>query len=366
MFKWQGPHRYLLITLVLIMIFGTIASATAEVEPVTPAISIDQAISMALTNSDALKKASNTITLNQNTRDTNATNLSFAPTEPAYTAAVEAPYYTLLTSDLTLQMSKKSLTSAQDGVALTTCNEYWSILKYQEKVKLAELGLKIAYQQMLNGQVSNRVGMLDESGLLALETAYKNAQATLTASQNDLDKAFITFNQAVGLEPADRPTLTDTVEYSPIKVDNLDSEVAKILANSPTVWLAEQSVKMQNLVKDMAFYSGSYQNYESREIQVQQVQLSESTTRKSVEQATRTAYYSLKTMEDSYVTALEKIEIAENNLRIIKIKYELGMTTSADVTSYEKALADAQNSAFELKINHEYSKIAFEKPWAAS
>ncbi|MEN6462819.1 MAG: TolC family protein, partial [Syntrophomonas sp.] len=182
----------------------------------------------------------------------------------------------------------------------------------------------------------------------------------------DLDKAFVAFNQVIGLNSDDRPLLTDTVEYKPLEIKSLDYEVASVLENSPTVWLAEQNVNMQEYLKDMAFYTGSYRPYEIRQKEMEQVQLDVASTKKATEQATRSSYYAIKSLEDSYPGALQNVKVAEENLRITKTKFDIGMATVADVASMEKALADAQYTVFQMTVNHEYMKLAFHKPWAAS
>ncbi len=368
MFKWQGQRKYLLITLALIIILGTIAPAAVAAEPAKPTVTIDQAISNALSNSEAVKKATNTVNLKEESRNYSYQQNGYAPTAAAYnfTAMVEVPYFNLLSSDLDWQMSKKTLTSQQDGIAMDACNKYWSVQKYQEKLKIAELGLKNALRQLQNAQAGNRVGTIADSGLLGTKTQYQLAQSALDSAKNDLDKAFIAFNQVVGLRPEDRPILTDTVEYKPINIESLDYEVARVLGNSPTVWLAEQNVKMQKYTEEKGIYSGVYRNAETRKLEMDQVLVNAASTKEAAEQSTRSSYYAIKSVEDNYPAALDRVKVAEDNLRITKIKFDIGMSTATDVATDEKALADAKYSIFETNLNHEYMKLAFRKPWAAS
>ncbi|MEW6183328.1 MAG: TolC family protein [Bacillota bacterium] len=336
--------------------------AAAEKGPLN--LTLNQAVSAALGNSESLKKAEKETERTEELRDYRAQQIDFTPTEPAGSALVEVPWSNLLMADLTWRMSKKSLTSEQDSLALDTCKKYWDVLTAYEKIKAAEASLSSAQRQLRRSRAGYQVGLVTRTALIAAEVQYSNAQSNLNSAKNDLDKAYAALNTLVGLKPEDRPVLTDEITFTPLKVDNLDTEVAKVLENAPTVWLANENVTLQKYLEDMSFYTGEYRPYLARKIEVEQKELDAASTKKAYKQLTRSLYYGIKSLEEAYAGAQEGTRVAEENLRVAKVKLTVGMATPADVTAAEKALAEAKAASYDLACQHAYMKLAFAKPWA--
>ncbi|NLU50586.1 MAG: TolC family protein [Syntrophomonadaceae bacterium] len=336
-------------------------------EPATPQLSLEEAIKLALAHAEDVKNAAKDIERTEEWRNYRADKLDYTPTEPPGNPAVEIAWAQLLTADLQWRMSKKALTVEQDATVLDTCKKYWDVLKAQEAVKAAETSLANARRQLQKARASYQVEMVPYATLVAAEVQYKAAEASLAAARNALDNAYAAFNQLVGLWAVDRPVLTDTVEFNSLQVDDLDTEVNRIVDACPTVWLAQEKVTLQKYLEDMMFYTGEYRPYQARKIEVEQAELDAASTRKLFDLTTRSLYYSVKGLEEKYAAAVEKARLAEENLKVVKAKYDVGLVTAADVSAAEKELADAQYGqygVFELACQHAYYKLAFQKPWA--
>ncbi|HHV77475.1 MAG TPA: TolC family protein [Syntrophothermus lipocalidus] len=347
----------------LLVVQGGWQTAQAK-EPATPELSLNRAIELALTQSESVKKAEKEVDRTEEWRNYRSDQLDYTPTEPPGNALVEVAWAQLLSADLSWRMSKKSLTAEQDKVALDTCKKYFDVLATQDKVQSAEAALDSARKQLQVARALYNVGMGTQAALTAAEAQYQAAQATLNAAQNDLDKGYVLLNQLVGLWPEDRPVLTDKVDFKALEITNLDYEVEKVLESCPTVWLAQETVTMKKYLEDMTLYTGEYRPYQARKIEVEQAELDALTTKEMFERITRSLYYGVKNLEESYAGAQEAVRAAEENLRVVKAKYEVGLATAAEVAAAEKSLAEAQYTAYNLACQHAYMKLAFEKPWA--
>jgi len=355
-----------MITVILTLFFiaGAMVPAAFAGEKESPELSLNESIALALDNSESIDKAGKEIEKKKEWLEYRQDQLDYIPAKGVGTALVEVPWAQALTANLEYSMSKRSLTAEEDKVVLDTCNKYWNILKAQEMLKVAQLNLDSALAQLQNARVSYQVGMIDNSKLIAAEAQYEGAQTRLSAAQNDLDNAYMAFNQLVGLWPEDRPVLTDELEYAPLEVNDLDYEVARVLSRAPNVWQAEQMVTLQGYLEDMIFYTGEYRPYQARKIEVEQAELDAASTKEYIENLTRSLYYGIKSLEEAYNGALEQLKVEQENLRVTKVKFELGMATKSELIAAEKALLAAESSAFDLVCQHAYMKLAFEKPWA--
>ena len=333
-------------------------------EPATPELTLNQAIAMALAHSESVKKAEKEIDRTYEWREERADQLDYTPIRFPSDPLVEIAWANLLAADLTWRMSKKSLTAEQDEVALDACKKYWDVLKAQEKVRAAEEGLKKADWELRRARANFQVGMIPQAALVAAEAGLAQAKAALKAAKNDLDNAYASFNRLVGLWPQDRPVLVDGVNFNPLQVSDVETEVGRIVDESPTVWLANEKVTLQKYYEDMMFYTGEYRPYQVRKIEVEQAELDAAAARKMMEEITRSLYYNAKSLEESYQALQEGVKTAEENLRVTKVKYDVGMATRAEVAAAEAALAEAKQKALETACQHAFIKLAFEKPWA--
>jgi outer membrane protein TolC len=335
-------------------------------------LSLEQAVSRAVKNSETVKRAAKEVERTEEIRNYRYKKLQGLSTAPAFTAAAEVPRSQLLSSDLEWRMSKKSLTAEEDRVVLDTCNKYWNVLKAEKELERAEVALNSALKQLQVAQAGERVGislvpaMSPGQLLLSCEAQYKAAQASLAAAENDLGTAYMALNQMIRLPVDESPVLSDELIYEKLEVDNLDFEVARVLENHPQVWNAEEAVTLQEYLKNMMFYTGEYQPYEARQIPVEQAQLDAANLKKLCKEATRSSYYAVKNLEESYEALQESLKASEEDLRVKSLMFELGMVTAAEVAAEEQKVARARSDAFAILCQHAYAKLAFQKPWAIS
>ncbi|MBE0467278.1 MAG: TolC family protein, partial [Candidatus Desulforudis sp.] len=288
----------------------------------------------------------------------------------SYDPQFEASWYALLSADLSWQMSKRSKSAEEDQLVLDTVQKYWAVPQAQEKVDVAELrvpqaelALKITRLQVQVG-LAPAPGMSPQQALSSAEAALAKARADLATAQNELDSAYEALNRTIGLWPQDRPVLVDGLEFEPVEVDDLDMHVRRVLDASPSIWLAEEAVTMAEYAQELMWAKGQYTPYEVREIEARQAKLDASSARDAVRQATRDLYYTVRNLENAYTVAGEGVKTAEEALRITRLLFEVGMVTATEVTKQEVALAEAEQARFDLAVQHAYTKLAFQKPWA--
>jgi outer membrane protein TolC len=368
-------RKLLIIALSAIFLLAAWSMPVLAKEETQKEIKLNEAISMALTNSKSYQKVKLDVDKNKEQRDNASDRLDYTPVSGGdYDPQTEAAWYSLLSADMSWEMSKKSQTAEEDSLVLDICKKYWAVQKVQADLHSKELALAKAQSALRRIQAMVRLGMSPpeastagpELATITAEKTLATAQMNLTTAQNQLQSDYEALNNAIGLLPDERPILTDEVQYEPLKVDSLEGAVAKALAESPTVWKAQQSVTMADYAYELGWAKGSYTDSDVREIERDQAKLDAVSTKEAVELLTRGFYYQVKTLEDSIPVAENAEKLAEEALRVAKISYELGMVTREDVQNCESALADAQKALLEAKTGHAYYVMAFQKPWAAS
>lgn len=333
-------------------------------EPAAPELTLNEAIGLALARNEAVRKAEKEIDRTMALREYKADALDYTPLGPPGTQSMEIAWANMLSADLSWRMSKKSLTVEEDAVALSVCKKYWEVQQAASAVETARQALRQAELDFNKANICYKLGLISNENLLGAATKKAGARASLAKAQNDLGTAYADFNQLIGLSLEDRPVLTGELTFSPMEETNPDYAVTKALENSPTVWLAQEKVNLQKYLEDMIFYTGEYKPYQARTIEVEQAELDAVSARNATKMITRNLFYAVLNLEENYPAAEQAVQLAEENLRVAKLKQQVGMAVAADVAAAEASLAQARQGLLELKKNHAYLKLAVEKPWA--
>ncbi|HHW43245.1 MAG TPA: TolC family protein [Desulfotomaculum sp.] len=356
---------------VLILVFGLLVPSMAWAkEPATPEMTLQQAVEQALANSKDLKNAEYDIERGKEVRDLASDNMKeWTPsgTIVGEGAAQAAMNFTgLVQADLAWQMARKSYNAEKDSVIMAVYQAYDRILQNQEGVRAAEAALKAADWQNRAAFYGLKAGTISKSDFLKGDASLEGAKASLEAAKKALEDAYQQFNQLVGLWPEDRPVLVDKPVFTPLQIDNLDYEVERAVEESPNLWLAKKQIDLAKLNLDLYDFSNPHRTepYEAKEIDVNKAEVSATSAEEKMRQLVRTIYYNIRQLEEQYAGLEQQVKVAQENLRVVKVKYDLGMATRQEIVAAEASLAGAQKALLVATCQHEVLKMAFEKPWA--
>ena len=341
-------------------------------EPATPQVKLSEAIDLSLKHSSDLRKSALETEKSEEARQKADDQVSFAPGGDQNPAA-DAAWYSLLSADLNLQMSKKSYTLEEDRLILEVCQKYWNVQKSLEGVKVKELSLAVAELTSRRVQAMVRLGMTppDFSAgsspaavLASAEGDLAQARSDLAEAQNKLNSDYESFNQLLGLWPEDRPVLVDEAQFEPLPEIDLEQAVQRVLEKSPTVWQAEEKIQLAKFAYEKMWATGQYTSHAVREIEMEQAEIDAASTKDSVRLATRGLYYTALNLEAGIPVAENAVSSAEESLRVAKAQFELGMIKKENLVKSEVALAQARQTLLGLRQQHAYMRLALEKPWA--
>jgi len=362
-------RKFLLsIALSFISVFLVMSAAWAR-EPATPEFTLQQAVDRALEHSEAVKKAQYDVDRAYELREFSYDDVKFVPQDNTASPEAEQNYIKFVTSDQNWQSAKKTYDTTKDSVVASVYQAYNAILQAQDNVALLEAQLKSNKEKLRIARIGYRVGTVNQSDLIQAETTAAGTEASLTAARKALDDAYQKFNNLVGLWPNDRPVLIEKPAVTPLVIDNLDTEVQRAIETSPSVFLANMNIDLAKLKENLYFAgdrSAISEPYEAKEIDIEKANVSLQEAKEKLDKVVRTLYYSILQYEEQYSGKLESKRMAEETLRVTKVKYEVGMATQAEVLAAEVALAQANKDLTDLACSHEMLTVYFRKPWTYS
>jgi len=358
--------KALVIMLAFTLLFpASPVSAAQENEAEQLQLTIDQAVDMAINYSRDLKSLGYTIEQVDEALESARDLVKYTPAD-GDNPAVSQAYLNLVSTEITQQQNKKQIEVVKDKIAYNVNKQYIAVLTAQEAVKLAEDALEYAKYQRDMARVGYQHGTVSLIEKNNAEREYVNKEAALTESRINLESSYKNLNTLLGLNEDARPVLTDTPEYSSIGTVNLESKIAQILDGNPQIWSAEKDLEQAKL--KLTLYSGGtgMNNYTSTELGVYKSALSLESVKEKARTTIRNSYETIMGLEQKYQSVMQQLEMAQDNLKVTELKYDLGMATKGELLSARVTLNNARNSLNSLIYNHELAKISFQKPWVIS
>lgn len=360
-------RKYLITLTVLIFIVLLLAVPALAREPATPSLTLQQAVEMAKAQSETIKKDMYEIERGELVKDSAELKMLFAPTSPT-TIPARTYFLNYKQSGIDLEMSERSYAADLDSLVMKTLQSYNNILKGLEAVDAAEVQLKNAEWNYRVAVVSKQVGLLNSLDFIKAGSALAQARTNLEQAKKSLDDNYQNFNVSIGLWPEDRPVLVDEPIFEKIAIENLETEVERAVGKSPTVWLMQKQVDLADISRRLYNLAGTSSTipYETKKIDVEMAKLSAAQTEEQVRSLVRSIYYSAVQLENQYDSAQESVKVAEETLRVARIKYDVGMVTIGDVLAAEANLETAQQALLSIVTQHQALSLAFSKPWSYS
>lgn len=330
-------------------------------------LTINKAVEMAKSSSVTLKNLDLQIERNQQVRDKLADNLQFIPVAGEATASAESAFTSVASKDISLQSSKYDKTIAEDQLEYSVNSAYTGVLNAQRTLEYNKKNLENEQFLVKVSRVSAGLGLVSPYASNAQELSYKSAQDSVATAEIDLKKAYEALNKLIGLNADERPVLVDKPSFEKLVIGDLDGEISRIIDSNPKIWQADENVAQAILTYDYYDGNGTTAAPSSAvKIDLDKAKLSAGDARTTAKQALRTLYNTISNYETTYPVALQALTVAQDNLRIVKVKYEIGMATQGDVISAELAVEAKAKAIDTLVYAHELAKMAFEKPWSAS
>lgn len=325
-------------------------------------LTLDEAIDRALATSSNLKLADYDIERNEEVRQKAAERVQYTPTDGSNEDALNA-FISLVQSDLSWQMSRKTKEVREDTIIKTVFDRYTSVLMAQEKVLIAEKTLANESYKRLEAVIGYQVGKVSLSNKILAEANYVTKEVALNESRADLEDSYIQLNSFIGLNLQDRPLLKYDPVFVPLKINNLEADVQRRLEVDPNLWLTDKNVEKAELDLDLFNWNGST-SYHAKEIDLEKTRLNAVEDKEQTRLSIYSIYSNILRLEEQYKTTEQNLRLAEDNLSISQLKYQLGMISKGEVLAAELDVANARTSLKSIIYQHEAQKMSFDKPWA--
>jgi outer membrane protein TolC len=328
------------------------------------------------------------------------------------------------TADTTLDQLKQQRDFDQDSLTQKVTDQYNSIVTQQMQIDMATKNLAVENQNLKDTKLKQSLGIQTSIDVQAAELQIQKDQNSLTTAQNKLKDAEYSFKVLTGKDVT-QYTLEKDIKFEPFKIDGdvdayLDNVIGSDLQYSQELlkiskdYYNDKNYESDNHITtddidqaktaadnaskpslnasgdnntitsaDYETYQTALDNYNSAKnaytnllsarllylktkLGNYQTDVTITNTEKQLKDQLRAYYTNLQTYEASVNYCKNEVELNNEQLSQVKLKYDLGVITesayNAQVVSSLQAQIDLRNAVIAYNQNKEY----IQKPWIAA
>lgn len=227
--------------------------------------------------------------------------------------------------------------------------KYYSLQNTETEAQIASDSLQIKERLLEIANKKYALGTVSKLDVLSAEIDATNAQNLYEIAKNALSEARMSFNLYFGYDIMQKVVLTDEIKESELPATSVETAVAAALENR--LELKEAAYKLQLAKYNFNSYSAypsTSSRYLTAKISYLNAQIDYDSKAGEIETDVRSKYMAMIEKYNAVQSGVKSLQSAEESLKIVEARYELGMSTLADVqqtqiTLYNSKLSYAQN-----------------------
>lgn len=248
--------------------------------------------------------------------------------------------------ELPYEIAKWNLELKKNEIKYNVEKAYYDLLQMEKELEIVAENLALSEKQYNQSKLKYDLGTISQQQLLGLEMGLLQAKNIYDSTKMYYDLQLMSFQNTIGMPFGGKIKLTDTIKYKEYEKIDLEASIKKGLDNNAMVKIAEESYELAKLT--LKGISGRYPEntyrYRQQEAEVAKADKNLETARNGVEMGVRSAYLNLITAEKQIITYNKTIEQAEKALKIAELSFELGQSTSVEVTQANINLMNAKKN----------------------
>jgi len=349
----MGMRRFLalIVTLSFIALFPSV-TALADTSSSPQILTVEEAVQLALKNREDVR----TVQLNWDAAWINS-DLAWENANMSYSDSINQIYQT----DYAIEAARTNYETKREAVEYSVYQKYYAVVNALDDLDAQKLSQQHAEDRLAITELRVQLGLDTKLALYQAQQQAASARTNSAVAEQSLDNAYVSLLDYIGVATDQRPELVRELTYQPLQIGDPETKINDIVRKSPSVWMADRSLLLQELTRDNSVgLLGDLEN-----IKQEQAEIAVITSKDAMRQATRSLYYNVLKMQESYDTAVQGAKTADEALRVAKLLYEVGMGTKTDVTAAEIAAQSAHQAVNSLSYQHAMLVMAFERPWIA-
>ncbi len=254
----------------------------------------------------------------------------------------------------------RALVAKRQDLMLEVDSAYYALVAARERLAIRKKAEEQAKESLRIVKLKFDSGLASKLEVMATEIQLARAGSEVRSAQNDLELAALGLKQVLGVDLAARVVATDLAV--PLKGEvNFEEGLALAQRNRPEVVQAREALEIAEL--EVKFSDNDYtpeltkrlnqNNLEKARIQLEQVE-------RTIHVETRRLYLAVRGAEEAVKIASAAAGQAEENFRVMKLRYEYGMEIANSLLGAQVDLTEARLSELQSVMNYDTARLRYE------
>lgn len=269
--------------------------------------------------------------------------------------------------NLSQKWLEQQLGLVAQGLSVNSRNQMDQISMLSEKLELLEQTKEYLDYALEMAQLKYDYGMLSKLELDTLQSQVNQTTVNIELCRAAMDAGYLALNAALGRDMEDRAELEYEFTYQPVSEEELTEKLRTCTKDDPYLWYAKENLDIKDYklrtYDYMYDYYGSGLSYPVAELDLAQAKNNVKEIETSLLEQIQIRYNQLRQLELSIQQKELGLEDALRTERAVKLKYQAGMATKAEVMEAELAFPTAVQEIRELQLQHAQLRTVFDQPY---
>lgn len=257
-----------------------------------------------------------------------------------------------------METARKAEELKKTSSKLAVEKQYYEVLKASRKVENLLAKVETSQQLIRQAEVKFKAGTVAKKDIMDAEVQYAMDRANLAKGQRDKEVTILQFKRLIGLDLDTQIKLVSNFMFKPKEVYSLLDLVEDAQDKSFDIFVAKEKIEAY----DHLLQKGINKNWTSTSTHSDiifsrdEAVLAQKSEERDAELAAYQANSLLLGAEDQLKFLDKRVEQAKEGLRLTKLQYQAGLTTSLMVNQAGNALAEVQAASLEALYNYNVIK----------
>lgn len=341
--------------------FGSDVQAVQDEKYPVQDLTVDQAVSKAIANSNTIK----TLQESKETSEDSQDDLTFAFENTEDYASNLSLTIQMKKLRVALQQYDENTEVAKQKIDYSVRSIFYGIKEAQNGIELYNESMKVQADQLKIAEVSLKLGQMSQSEYDAKVKDYKLAESNKETLQTSIDNAYASLNELMGTNANQTYNIIfDDVAYDLMPENvSVEGKINYALAVNQTVKSKKDSADVAKYALDR--YNSQYDstsNYKESLYSYTQASRALQDAKNSLTTSVKSNINSIKNLEQTYKDNETKLENMRSTLKVYETQLSLGQTTQIVVDAYKLSIKEIENSQQTNIYNHDLLMRQFNNP----
>lgn len=332
------------------------AGETPAAEVQKSVYTIDDAIEYALKHNRNLIALNETLTANEYALKSENQSYKFYRDNAISSTAIGTYYvatgYQVEAAKYQIRNAKRNIVQNEYNIKMAVEKTFYEYLNKQKKLDIAQANVANANEKLSQAKVKNAQGTLSDLELSQFEVNVISAQNTLNSELREIEVYMLNLKNTMGFPLDDELKISGEFTLPEMDKTSPQQAIEKSYTNVNMVELSDSyDLSTLNYKTNLNWYTSAQPQYYTAKATYEAAtqQYNQSLNQNVI--SVMTAYNNMAAAYDGVGYMQKQLEVTRKNVDAQKLRYEMGMITTADYIDSLNRLAELELTAADTSLN---------------